>query len=109
MRTGTYCLRFLRQTQFGSTISGNSDGQVDAICLSFPFTDDLSLDGVIATFRPIHPFGEVGREQDVVETGISRVVVDTCQLIHHPSGDVAHEDMVERGIVELRTECPGLG
>ena len=95
MRTGTYCLRFLRQTQFGSTISGDSDGQVDAIRLSFPFTNDLSLDGVIATFRPIHPFGEVGREQDVVETGISRVVVDTRQLIHHPSGDVAHEDMVE--------------
>ena len=43
----------------------------------------------------------------MTETRSGSIIIDTGKLVHHPSRDISHKDMIQRGIPELRTQGPG--
>ena len=108
MRTGGYGLGLIAYHDIGGAISRNRHGKHNLIPFPFPFACDTAAYGMVLTFRPIQFFHEMRSDTDMTEARSRVVMIDTGQLVHHPSGDISHKDMVQGSVGKLRTKCPRL-
>lgn len=103
MCTRPDCFRLIADTDIRRTAGRDRHGKSNFASLPFPFARNQAPYRMILTFRPIHSFHKMRRNQNMAETWFNSIVVDTSKLIHHPSRDISHKDMIQGGVAELRT------